>query len=517
MRAMSRRTLMQAAAAGAVVAAVPAAVAAAEGGANSRKSADSYRSEYHFTVPDQWKNDPQRPIWIDGEYLYYYLYNADYLAGGTTTGTAWRLATSKDLVSFTDRGIAVPKDTTPNGDVWSGCAVVDTDNTAGFGAGAVVVLATMAPDETNSQAQYLWYSTDKGRTFKNHGLDPALANPGVQDFRDPKVIRDEERDRWVMVLAEGTKVGFYHSDNLKEWTSVGGFVKEGIGLLECPDLFRIRTAEGTWKWVLAVSANGKAAGLPNTYAYWTGGFDGTTFTPDAPEPLWLDHGFDWYGAVTWEKRAADGAVDPAVRYAIGWMNNWDYPNTTPTIDADGFNGTDSIVREVTLHRGPSGAYELRSRPVAALDQHVTRTVDLGDVEVDGQLVLDYTGTAYELRTEITWDQLTGAGVQLRRSGDGSRHIDAGFHGDYAYVNRRGAANPDTSGKYQESKTPFDPAARRITLRVLVDRTTVEMYVDDGRYTHSMEAFPYLTDTGLALYSVDGKAVFRNTVVREFGV
>ncbi|MBM7440472.1 levanbiose-producing levanase [Streptomyces sp. HB132] len=520
---MTRRTLIRAGAVGAALAAIPAAAASGLSAASTQDSESaeqgaSYRAEYHFTVPDQWKNDPQKPIWIDGEYHYYYLYNADYLAGGTTTGTAWRLATSTDLVTFKDQGIAIPKDTTHNGDVWSGSAVVDTGNTAGFGAGAVVVLATMQPDgTTNGQAQYLWYSTDKGRTFKNHGTDPAVPNPGVQDFRDPKVIRDEERGRWVMVLAEGTKVGFYHSANLKKWTYAGGFVKEGIGLLECPDLFRITTAEGTAKWVLGVSANGKASGLPNTYAYWTGEFDGTTFTPDAPEPQWLDHGFDWYGAVTFEKHAANGAVDPAVRYAIGWLNNWDYPNTTPTIDADGFNGTDSVVREITLRRAASGTHYLASRPVQALDQHVARTVDLGDLTVDGQLVLDYTGTAYELSTEITWDQLTGAGVQLRRSADGSRHIDAGVYGDYAFVNRRGAANPDTSGKWQESRTPFDASAHKVTLRVLVDRTSVEVFFDDGRHTHSMEAFPYLTDTRLALFTIDGKAVFRNTVIREFTV
>ncbi|MEV1082784.1 glycoside hydrolase family 32 protein [Streptomyces sp. NPDC050211] len=515
MRMMSRRALLAGSAAGASAALLPAAHTAA---ARPKPAATcaSYRAEYHFTVPDQWKNDPQRPIWIDGEYHYYYLYNPDYFTGGTTAGTAWRLATSSDLVAFTDRGIAVPKDATPNGDVWSGSAVVDSDNTAGFGAGAVIVLATMAPDEV-TQAQYLHYSTDGGRTFTSHGTDPVLPNPGVRDFRDPKVIRDEERGRWVMTLAEGNKVGFYHSADLKSWTYVSGFIKDGIGVLECPDLFRIRAADGTWKWVLGVSANGKGAGLPSTYAYWAGTFDGSVFTPDAADPQWLDHGWDWYGAVTFEKRNANGALDPAARYAIGWLNHWDYAGTTPTIDCDGFNGTDSIVREVTLKRDASGRYYLASRPVAALDDHVSRTVNLGDLEVAGTRLLDYTGTAYELTTEITWDQLTGAGLQLRRSTDGGRHIDAGIYGDYAFVNRRNTVNPDASGNWQESKSPFDPSARTVRLRVLVDRTSVEMFVDDGRYVHSSEAFPYLVDTGLALFTIDGSAVFRNTVIREFTV
>ncbi len=111
-----------------------------------------------------------------------------------------------------------------------------------------------------------------------------------------------------------------------------------------------------------MSANGKAAGLPHTYAYWTGTFDGASFTADAAEPQWLDHGFDWYGAVTFERRDARGRIDPRVRHAIGWLNNWDYADTTPTIDTDGFNGTDSVVREIRLRRSPSGARYLASQP-----------------------------------------------------------------------------------------------------------------------------------------------------------
>ncbi|MGV9892610.1 glycoside hydrolase family 32 protein [Streptomyces sp. NPDC003395] len=514
MRGMSRRALFAGSAAGATAALLPATPAAAR--PKAAAGCASYRARYHFTVPDQWKNDPQRPVWIDGEYRYYYLYNADYTTGAV--GTAWRLATSSDLVSFTDRGIAVPKDTTPNGDVWSGSAVVDTDGTAGFGKGAVVVLVTMSPDDgPTSQAQFLYYSTDGGRTFAPYGTAPVLPNPGVRDFRDPKVIRDEERGRWVMVLAEGDKLGIHHSANLRTWTRAGSFTHDGIGVLECPDLFRITADDGTRKWVLGASANGKGAGLPNTYAYWTGAFDGTAFTPDAAEPQWLDHGWDWYAAVTFDKRDARGRLDERTRYALGWLNNWDYAHTTPTIDCDGFNGTDSVVREIRLVHEPSGGYHLASRPVAALDSYVSRTVNLGDLTVDGTRLLDYRGTSYEVSCEITWDRLTGAGLQLRRSPDGVRHIDAGVYGDYAFLNRRPTVNPDASARWQESHSPFDPAARSVRLRILVDRTSVEMFVDDGRHVHSAEVFPYLIDTHLALFTIDGPAVFRNTVIREFTV
>jgi levanbiose-producing levanase len=345
-----------------------------------------------------------------------------------------------------------------------------------------------------------------------------LPNPGVVDFRDPKVIWDADRGRWVMTLAENNKIGFYTSPDLRAWTYVSGFIRDGIGVLECPDLFRIETADGTATWVLGASANGKASGLPNTYAYWTGAFDGTTFVADAADPQWLDHGWDWYAAVTWERHTDGGTVDPTVRYAIGWLNNWDYANTTPTIDADGFNGTDSIVREITLVLQASGTFGLVSRPVAALDDHVTRTVSLGDLQVaaDATLALDYAGIAYELTTTVTWETPTGAGLQLRRSADGARHVDVGVHNDYGFVNRGHTTNPDSSGNWQESRSPFDPAAGAVRLRIFVDRTSVEVFFDDGRYVHSHEVFPPPEDTGITLYTLGGAATFGAVTIREFG-
>ena len=504
MSQLSRRTLMELAAAGAASVVVPVA------GAATAAAQASYRCEYHFTVPDQWKNDPQRPIFLNGRFHYYYLYNGDYTAGGP--GTAWRLATTTDNVTFRDEGIAIPKFTTPNGDVWSGSAVVDTGGTAGFGAGAVVALATQ--QSGGAQAQFLWYSTDGGFTFTNHGVDPVLPNPGVVDFRDPKVIWDPDRSRWAMVLAEGNKIGFYASPDLRQWTYVSGFVEDGIGLLECPDLFRITSSDGVATWVLGVSADGGDVGLPKTFAYWTGDFDGTTFFPHAPDPQWLDHGFDWYAAVTWEK-VTGGTVDPTTRYALAWLNNWDYAHNTPTVDSDGFNGTDSIVREITLVRRASGRLSLVSRPVDGLSSRVARTTDLGTITVDGQHLLPFQGAAYEISAEVTRDVAYNVGVQLRRSADGTRHVDAGVFRDYSYVNRAATGNPDTSGRWSESKAPFDPAAPRVRLRILVDRTSVEFFVDDGLHVHTHEVFPDPADTAVALYTEGGSAVFSNVVVREF--
>ena len=107
-----------------------------------------------------------------------------------------------------------------------------------------------------------------------------------------------------------------------------------LGGMECPDLFRITADDGSAHWIIAASMDAYASGLPMTYAYWVGQWDGTRFTTDDIAPQWLDRGWDWYAAVTWPSEE-----DPErVRHAIGWMNNWKYAaRDTPTDASDRYN------------------------------------------------------------------------------------------------------------------------------------------------------------------------------------
>lgn len=468
------------------------------------------RPTYHFSVPDNWKNDPQRPIYLDGEYHYYYLYNADYGTGGA--GTSWRRATTTDHVAFRDRGVAIPKFSDGNGDCWSGSLVVDEQNTAGYGEGAVIALVTQAPN--GQQAQFLWYSTDRGRTFRPGGSAPVLPNPGLPDFRDPKVIWDADRGRWFLANAEGQTLGFYASADLKSWQRVGEFTRTDLGLLECPDIFRMTADDGSSHWVLGTSGNAKGRGLPATYAYWTGAFDGASFTPDRVEPEWLDYGFDFYGAVTYPNHDATGAEDPTLRRAIGWANFWDYPHNTPTLVTDGYNGDDMIVRDLRLVKG-SDAYYLASTPTAALSAHVKRTHSLGDLAVDGTRELDVRSLSYDLECEVTWDPANppeNIGFEVCRAPGGGRHVAAGAVIDkgFVYVNRRPTINP-TGG---ETQTPVDVSAGRLRLRILVDRTSVELFVGDGRIVHSHRVFPLEADNRIRLYSYGGASTFGDLTIRE---
>ncbi|MFD1886209.1 glycoside hydrolase family 32 protein [Paenibacillus wenxiniae] len=477
------------------------------------QQANGYRSNYHFTVPDKWKNDPQRPVYANGKYHYYYLYNKDYPKGN---GTEWRHATSTDLVHWQDQGVAIPKYTSANGDPWSGSVVVDTNNTAGLGKNAMIAIVTQPSANGGAQEQYLWFSTDGGHTFKAFGKKPILSNPGNADFRDPKLVWDQQSRRWIMLMAEGNRIGFYTSSNLKSWRYVSDFVADDIGTLECPDLYRMRASNGTYKWVLGVSANGRASGQPNTYAYWIGTFNGLGFKADDEKPQWLDYGFDWYAAVTFEDGTTKQPYDH--RYALAWMNNWDYANNTPTLQ-DGYNGTDSMVRQIQLKKlSGSTGYTLLSQPIRGLSTFVTATRHIPRVEVDGRYNLDVKASSYQVDADITWSDLKNAGFQLRRSPDGSRHVDAGVfvEGGYTYVNRAYTGHPDTSNNLLESRAPFNPANKKVHLKILVDKTSVEMFVDGGQVTLSNLVFPKPGDQGIALYSEGGKAVFDNVTIKYLG-
>lgn len=471
----------------------------------------SYRPAFHFSSPDKWKNDPQQPIYYQGKYHYYYLYNKDYPEGN---GTEWRHATSEDLVHWEDHGVAIPKYTTENGDPWTGSVVHDKHNTAGFGEDALIAIMTQPTGETGQQEQYLWYSTDGGNTFKQESEEPVLTNPGTQDFRDPKVIWDEEKNSWIMLLAEGDKIGFYKSADLKAWTFTGDFQTDGIGVLECPDLFQLRAPDGTVKYVLGMSANGEGKGEPKTYAYWTGEFDGAAFTPDEENPRWLDYGFDWYGGVTFEDGPSEDKQ--AKRYALAWMNNWSYADQTPAMKYDGFNGTDSIVREITLQQDQDGFY-LASRPIAALDQHFQSSDTVENISLQNETqTLEVSAETYQLDADISWTESPNVGLQLRGSNDHSRHLDVGIAvaGGYSYVNRSYIPNPDQTGDYQESKAPFNTDKKHVHVTILVDKTSVEMFVDDGNVVHSNTVFPHPQDQAISLYAEDGSAKFDNISIKR---
>ncbi|MFE3461497.1 glycoside hydrolase family 32 protein [Nocardiopsis aegyptia] len=484
------------------------------------RAQESLRAVYHMTPPSGWLCDPQRPVTTNGAYQLYYLRSEQNNAPG-----GWDHATTHDGVSFTHHGTVLPLQ--PDFPVWSGSAVVDTANTAGFGAGAVVALATQPTDGVRKyQEQYLYWSTDDGFSFTALP-DPVIVNTdgrtattpeeveNAEWFRDPKIHWDAARGEWVCVIGRARYASFYTSPNLVdwEWRSNFDYPNHDLGGIECPDLFEMTANDGTSHWVLGASMDAYTIGLPMTYAYWMGTWNGQEFVTGDFEPQWLDWGWDWYGAVTWPSMAAPETR----RLAIAWMNNWKYADRdVPTNASDGYNGQNSVVRELRLEHQPGGWYSLLSSPVAALSNHVTATVPLPDQVVDGSTVLPWNGRAYEIELDISWDTATNVGVSVGRSADGSRHTNIGAYGAELYVDR---APSELSGyelaPYTRAAAPIDANARTVHLRVFVDTQSVEVFVNAGHTVLSQQVHFAEGDTGISLYTDGGPATFTDITIREF--
>ncbi|GAB3753342.1 2,6-beta-fructan 6-levanbiohydrolase [Zhihengliuella somnathii] len=446
----------------------------------------AYRPQVHLTPSEHWMNDPQRPIVIDGLWHFYYLYNADYPDGN---GTEWYHVTSNDLVHWRDEGVAIEKYRNGLGDIETGSVVVDEHGTAGFGQDAVLAIVTQQHEGV--QRQSLFVSKDGGYTFADSGLNPVLDNPGTQHFRDPKVFWDATTGRWTMALAEGNKIGFYSSPDLRTWTYLSGFQRDDVGLLECPDLFPL-AVDGDpdrVKWILLSGANGESYGKPHGTAYWVGEWDGTSFTPDSAEPRWLDHGSDFYATVTWDDPTveADKVLDS--RYAIGWMNNWSYAEDLPTEAWHG--GQDSIVRSIRLTTRDADP-ALVSTPVDTLANledapainmnftvHGGSTTEIG-VEPSG---------AYRLRATV--DLTDSAGIDELRFHLGEQPASALTFG-YDVAARRVFLVRDADSvaqrmpeEYRQIRTAeISAETNLLTFDVIVDESSIEMFVNDGEATLS---------------------------------
>ena len=445
------------------------------------------RPRYHVAAPDGgWINDPQRPLRIGDSWTMWALYNPTWPDGGTE----WRRWTSIDLVTWTDRGVSIPRRTTSFGDVWSGSAVIDTDNTAGFGAGTLIALATMPADNAAGQNQStaLWYSRDGGATFAFHAIvHPNF--PGNKPFRDPTIFWHAPTARWVMTLSEEGKIGFYTSPDLKQWRYASGFLSDLVGgVMECSHLFPLHLyeANGTTsgdKWILLVGGDGSSSGFTGGTYYWVGSFDGTSFTADGATGHWLDGGADYYAAVVWRDPQA---ADPlATAYTMGWMNNWAYANQLPA--PHGYRGQLSIVRQLRLQR-TGGTPRLRMTPVAAQNNVFARTVSGAD-----QTIADGTPYVWPADADIMAGRIdltltrTGAdwpgGAWLSVRGGKGYFTQVGFAlRDNRVFLKRDASGPDApaSAAWRQNRDiTCDASAGVVTVSIFIDTGSIELFVNDG--------------------------------------
>jgi levanase len=242
---------------------------------------EPYRPQFHFTPAQNWMNDPNGLVYYQGEYHLFFQYNP---FGDTWGHMSWGHAVSRDLVHWQELPVAIPEQ--GNEMAFSGSAVVDSENTSGFGTSEnPPMVAVYTAAKPGNQSQALAYSTDRGRTWTRYAGNPVLdINSG--EFRDPKVFWYEPERKWVMavVLAVERKVQLYSSKNLKDWTYMSDFGPANAvgGVWECPDLFPLAVDgdPSKTKWVMVVNLNPGAIAGGSGGQYFVGDFDGTRFTAD---------------------------------------------------------------------------------------------------------------------------------------------------------------------------------------------------------------------------------------------
>ena len=484
-------------------------------------SSSPVRPRYHLTPSSGWINDPQRPLWIGNSWNLWVLWNADYPTGN---GTAWRRYTSSDLVSWTDQGVSIPKYSNSDGDVWTGSAVVDTNNTAGFGAGAVIALATMSCANLGGQSTSLWYSTNGGVSFQFGAIvqvNPMAGNTTIPDlvFRDPSIFWHAPTNRWVMNLAEIGKLSIYTSSDLKNWTYRSAMIRSDLGTMECPHLVQLHLyqANGTTtadKWVLLCGANGTSQGFTTGTAYWVGSFDGTQFIPDSSTPSWLDFGPDFYATILF---ADPNASDPLSSiYAIAWENNWNYAAAIPTT---GYWGQLSIVRQLTLQTLNSAATLLMS-PISAQDGVFKTTVTGTNQTISDSVSYSWPSGAANVssRIDFTLSPVGGrwpSAVNLTvRSGDGYL-TQLGFapgQSQATLARNNSGPVPLTGSAWSNNYTAPCNFSAAVTVSVFIDATSIEVFLNGGQSVMSALITAPSDAVGLNLTAVGGSAAISNMTI-----
>jgi fructan beta-fructosidase len=452
-----------------------------------------WRPAIHFTPAVNWMNDPNGPIYVDGRYHLYYQYNPDGVLWGNIS---WGHAVSDDLVSWEELPLALPA-ALPNM-VFSGSAVVDDANTSGLcdEPGCVVAVYTgLVVDpaaQFTEQDQRIAVSNDGGHTFEPYAGNPII-DYDLVDFRDPNVFWHEPTGRWVMTVALpiDRQILFFTSEDLIEWTQVSEFGPTGAteGLWECPVLMELPVDgdPGDTRWVLKIDHNPGHVTGGSGAQYFVGDFDGTTFTaPTGEPPRWVDFGADFYCAMPFT--GEPGAEER--RTWIGWMSNWDYASDVPTHP---WRGAMTLPREVTLttRAGEPGEVRLtQTLPVSLDDRRVdARRYEGEDLSaIVAAVEADEGGDVLDVRFAVEVGAATAVGVDVAVDGDSAVRVR--FANGELTLDRSQVGHPALPASFAAvHRAPVDLVDGRLVLRVVLDRSSVEVFADDGRVVLTDLVFP----------------------------
>lgn len=420
---------------------------------------EKYRPVYHHTPAWGWMNDPNGMFYKDGVWHLYFQHNP---YGSQWENMTWGHSTSTDLLHWTFQGDPIEADAW--GTIFSGSAVVDHNNTAGFGKGAVVAMYTSAGE---NQTQSIAYSNDNGQTFTKYDGNPVLTS-NTPDYRDPHVFWNEDIKRWNMIMAEGQHMDIYSSADLKEWKLESQFGAEygnHGGVWECPDLMKMKV-RGTdqYKWMLLCNINPGGPFGGSATQYFVGQFDGHKFTCEsAPEVTkWMDYGKDHYATVTFDN-APDGR-----HVAMAWMSNWQYANQVPTMQ---YRSANSVPRDLDLYEYQGQTYcgvtpspELAAARPKKATKTLTEACEMV-VTLKGNATITLANDKGE-QVVMTYDEKSRT-FAMDRTKSGQKE----FSDDFAAL-----TVAPVHGKMSQ-------------LRLFIDRSSIEAFDADGKMAMTNLVFP----------------------------
>lgn len=481
---------------------------------------EQHRPQFHFSPENNWMNDPNGMVYYEGEYHLFYQYYPDSTVWGPMH---WGHAISPDLVHWEHLPIALYPDSL--GFIFSGSAVIDWKNTSGFGSTEqppmIAIFTYHDPvaakaQQNNVESQGIAYSTDKGRTWTKYDGNPVVPNTDlIRDFRDPKVIWDEDSDQWVMVFAAQDHSMFWGSKDLKNWQHLSDFGTEWgshAGVWECPDFFPIKVAgSGEKKWVLLQSINPGSVNGGSGTQYFVGDFDGKEFVLDKrfvpfvqdEKAIWLDYGRDNYAGVTW----SDIPKDDGRRIFLGWMSNWNYAQIVPTTN---WRSAMTVARELILQEEKEG-YRLASQAVPELEQlrglefHLNNTIIEGQLDFKDQLGFSPQLSEVVLEFDIAGSTANDFGIRLSNAlGEnydfGYTISQNGFYSDRTKAGKRDFSEKFAPEVYRLPRTSIDQTIR---LHIFFDTSSIEVFADGGKTTLTDIFFPNQAFDQLSIFSNKG--------------
>ena len=460
---------------------------------------EQYRPQIHFSPKAHWTNDPNGMVYFKGIYHLFF----QYYPNGTTWGPMhWGHAESRDMIRWKEMPIALYPDSL--GYIFSGSAVVDSNNNSGFGKdGKIPLVAIFTHHDpkgekagtNNFQNESLAYSLDNGTTWTKYYSNPVLKNPGIRDFRDPKVMWYKPGKKWVMTLATQDHITFFSSPNLKDWQKESEFGKTlGAhgGVWECPDLFPLKLNGKTY-WVLIVNLNPGGPNGGSATQYFIGQFNGNKFIPTDDKIRWVDYGPDEYAGITWSNTGNR-------RIFLGWMSNWQYANQVPTVK---WRNAMTIPRLLKL-KVANGDTLLASEPVKEMDNIAAKPYAVkltGNTHLPKQFVL-----------KISLEHIKTYSLEFTNNEGEKLIVGYDKTTNRYFIDRSKSGKTDFNSEF--AKMAYAPrlATGNVSdLQLVVDASSIEFFADDGLTVMTSTFFPKATFDHMVIKTED-KSVIKNAEV-----